>query len=403
MAETLTLIPSLPNDLAALILSYIPFSHHARLKSTCKSWRIFLSSKTVFSLRAANFPPSRLSHLIAIFPEDPSITCPYLFDPEYLAWHALPRMPVNPHVYALCNFASLSLGWHLYVLGGSLFDTRSFPMDRPSPSSVAFRFDLSSFAWNQISPMLMPRGSFACTAISDSNQILVAGGGSRHTMFRAAGSRISSVERYDIEKDEWVELDGMPCFRAGCAGFVVGSEEEREFWVMGGYGESRTMLGVFPVDEYYRDAVVMKLKDGGRWKEVGDMWEDGERMRLGKIVVLDEEDDHGVPGIFMLDGNDIFRYIMASNRWLKESCVPRKAPHDSSFGFVALNGELLVMTLLQGVDTSQIRRSRNRKGNTLLYLQIYHPGKKTWRSLVAMPPSNCTLDFTTAVMCTITV
>ncbi|GMH28038.1 hypothetical protein Nepgr_029881 [Nepenthes gracilis] len=94
---------------------------------------------------------------------------------------------------------------------------------------------------------------------------------------------------------------------------------------------------------------------------------------------------------------------MASNRWLKESCVPRKAPHDSSFGFVALNSELLVMTLLQGVDTSQIQRSRNCKGNTLLYLQIYHPGKKTWRSLVAMPPSNCTLDFTTVVMCAITV
>ncbi|GMH00189.1 hypothetical protein Nepgr_002028 [Nepenthes gracilis] len=94
----------------------------------------------------------------------------YLFDPEYLAWHALLDAG-QPHVYALCNFASLSVGWHLYVLGGSLFDTRSFPMDRPSPSSVAFRFDLL-FRLEPDFPMLMPRGPFACTAISDSNQIL---------------------------------------------------------------------------------------------------------------------------------------------------------------------------------------------------------------------------------------
>lgn len=125
-------------------------------------------------------------------------------------------------------------------------------------------------------------------------------------MFAAAGSRMSSVERYDVEKDEWVSLDGLPRFRAGCVGFLIGNVEEREFWVMGGYGESRTVSGVFPVDEYYRDAVVMELKKGGKWRELGDMWGAGERMRLGKIVVVDDKDG-GPPAIFMLDGSEIFR------------------------------------------------------------------------------------------------
>lgn len=157
--------------------------------------------------------------------------------------------------------------------------------------------------------MLSPRGSFACAALPNSGQILVAGGGSRHSLFAAAGSRMSSVERYDIVKNEWLPLDGLPSFRAGCVGFFVKNGEEREFWVMGGYGESRTISGVFPVDEYYRDAVVMELQNGiggGKWREIGDMWNVGERMRLGKIVVIEDE-NHGLPGVYMLDGNCIMR------------------------------------------------------------------------------------------------
>ncbi|PSS14566.1 F-box/kelch-repeat protein [Actinidia chinensis var. chinensis] len=399
-AQTLTLIPGLPNDLSGLILALVPYSHHTRLKPTCKSWRIFFSPKTLISLRQKHLPQSRLSHLLCIFPQDPSIASPYLFDPRNLAWCALPPMPCNPYVYGLCNFTSISIGPDLYVLGGSLFDTRSFPIDRPSPSSSAFRFNFVTSSWDRLSPMLSPRGSFACVAIPDSDRILVAGGGSRHTMFGAAGSRMSSAEMYDIGRDEWVALDGLPRFRAGCVGFLMGNGKEREFWVMGGYGESRTVSGVFPVDDYYRDAVMMELNSGGKWREIGDMWEEGERRRLGKIVVVEDE-DWEVPGIFMLDESDIFRYDMASNRWWKETSVPRKPSDDASVGFVALDGELHVMTLLTTVDLTETRRSRQHKKAASLFIQIYHPGKKAWRSLISKPPLHPNLNFKTAVMCTI--
>ncbi|RVX19253.1 F-box/kelch-repeat protein OR23 [Vitis vinifera] len=275
----LTLIPGLPNDVSALILSMIPYSCLARLKSISKSWKLFLSSKTLISLRQNNHQ----SQLLCLFPQDPAIANPFLFDPKTLAWCPLPPLPINPYVYGLCNFTSISLGPNLYVLGGSLFDTRSFPLDRPSPSSSVFRFNFLTYSWELLSPMLSPRGSFACVALPNSDQIIVAGGGSRHTMFGAAGSRMSSVERYDVEKDEWVSLDGLPRFRAGCVGFLIGNGEEKEFWVMG----------------------VMELKKGGKWRELGDMWEAGERMRLGKIVVVDDEVG-GAPAIFMLDGSEIF-------------------------------------------------------------------------------------------------
>lgn len=114
-----------------------------------------------------------------------------------------------------------------------------------------------------------------------------------------------------MERDEWIALDGMPSLRAGCVGFFVGNGEKREFWVMGGYGESRTISGVFPVDEYYRDAVVMELMNG-RWRQIGDMWEEGERRRLGKIVVIENHHNYGQPGIFMLDGDEFFRLVFFS-------------------------------------------------------------------------------------------
>ncbi|KAM1748145.1 hypothetical protein ACFX12_009166 [Malus domestica] len=108
---------------------------------------------------------------------------------------------------------------------------------------------------------------------------------------------MSSVERHGIGRNEWVAMDGLPGFRAGCAGFFVGDGEEREFWVMGGYGESRIISGVFPMDEHYRDAVVMELKNGNggcMWREVGDMWEAEERMRLGKTAVVEDGDELGL-------------------------------------------------------------------------------------------------------------
>ncbi|KAH6798622.1 Galactose oxidase/kelch repeat superfamily protein [Perilla frutescens var. frutescens] len=391
--QTLTLIPGLPNDIGALILAFVPYSHHARIKPTCKSWRRFFSSKTLISLRQNYVVAPKL---LCVFPQDPSISPPYLFDPKNLSWCPLPLMPCNPHVYGLSNFISVAVGPHLYVLGGSLFDTRSFPLDRPSPSSSAFRFDFAAFCWESLSPMITPRGSFACAAVPECGKIVVAGGGSRHTMFGAAGSRMSSVEMYDIGSDEWVALDGLPRFRAGCVGFFLGTE----FWVMGGYGESRTVSGVFPVDEYYRDAVVMELKNGGKWRELGDMWEEGERRRLGKIVVADDG-GWDSPGIFMLDRGEIFRYDKISNRWAKETYVPKKVSDDALVGFVAFDEELYLLTLLNVTESTDGRRSRQHKRSSTLLIQIYQPGKSRWRSVIVKPPFHQPLDFKTTVMCPI--
>ena len=97
----------------------------------------------------------------------------------------------------------------------------------------------------------------------------------------------------------------------------------------------------------------------------------------------------------------LYRYDMASNRWWKESQVPKKAPHNSSFGFVVLDGELHVMTLLNAVDTTETRRKQHHKKAGKLYIQIYHPKTKTWRFLTTKSPFPRPLDFNAAVMCSV--
>ncbi|CAF2034989.1 unnamed protein product [Brassica napus] len=383
---TLTLIPGLSNDVARLILSFIPYPHIPRLKSTSKSWYAFLSSKTLISLRRRHDNRHRLSHLLCVFPQDPSISPPLLFDPITLSWRPLPLMPCNPHVYGLCNFAAVGVGSDLYVLGGSAFDTRSYPLDRPLPSSSVFRYSFVKMAWERLAPMLSPRGSFACAAIGG-DRIVVAGGGSRHSLFGAAGSRMSSVEVYDVARDEWREMDELPRFRAGCVGFVV-EEGEREFWVMGGYCGSRTVSGVLPVDEYCNDAAVMNLDGDEKWRLVGDMWGEGESPKLGKIVAVESV-------FYMLDKEWILRYEMGSNRWVKESSVPKKAHFDKPVGFVAVNGELHVMILLDGYNLMETRHTRQRSNAGCLMIHVYDPRKRTWRSVVAKPPFNHQLDFRT--------
>lgn len=310
-----TLIPGLPDDIAALILSLIPFSHRARLKPTSRSWHAFFSSHQPFfllHLRSLIGPtPAAASHchpnLLCIFPQDPSLTTPFLFEPARRAWTPLPCLPCSPHYYGRSNFLALALGPYLYLLGGSLFDVRSFPIDRPRSSAAAYRLDLPTFSspsasWVRLPSMISPRGSFACAADPDSNSILVAGGGSRHTLFGAAGTRMTSAERFDLGRGEWVPEEGLPSFRAGCVGFILGDE----FWVMGGYGDYRMLSGVFPVDEHYLDAVALNLKTR-KWRAVGEMRVEGEWSgRLGRIALVDGVYGE-MPGIFMLDCNTIFR------------------------------------------------------------------------------------------------
>lgn len=217
-------------------------------------------------------------------------------------------------------------------------------------------------------------------------------------MFPSEGSRLSSVERYDVRAGEWRADEGLPKHRAGCVGFVVKQTDEREedeFWVMGGYGDYFAIADVVPASVYYRDAVVLGLRSG-KWREVGDMWEAGERYKLGSVVAIDGGDGQA-PGVYMLDRSLIFRYDFASNRWWKESGLRRKISEDEPCSFVAMNRELYVMT------SPKYDPQGTPKKRPSLDIQVYNPKKRKWRFLRTCPPFEYPIDLKSAVSCTIRV
>lgn len=285
------LLPGLPDDLACLCLACIPLWQQARLKCVCRAWKEALSARFLFDLRSRL---GKAEEFLCVFWDDPALTPGELWDPRARVWRCLPPMPCDPYSYGLTNFECVAVGSALLVMGGSLFDTRAFPMDRPLASSACFRLDSLTQEWHRVADMPTARGSFA--AVAWSGQVYAAGGGSRHAQFGAGGSRVTAVERYDVKEDRWHQVAGLSRIRAGCVGFFL----HGRFYVMGGYGDSRTIAGILPVDEFYSDGEVLDPASG-TWTLLAPMWQPGERTRLGKVALLGDS-------VFMLDGAAIFRY-----------------------------------------------------------------------------------------------
>ncbi|EFJ13150.1 hypothetical protein SELMODRAFT_182085 [Selaginella moellendorffii] len=372
------LIPGLPNDLACVCLACVPLWQHGRLRSVCRSWNAALSGDFIIQLRRKL---GKGEEFLYLFRDDPSLCRGEVFDPRAQLWSTFSPMPCNPSRYSMSNFECVAAGQQLYVLGGSLFDARNFPMDRPVASSSVFKYDPVRSQWEQCQDMKTPRGSFACGIFQGC--LIVAGGGSRHAQFRAGGDRICEAEKYDLARDSWESLPGLHSIRAGCSGFFVGDE----FWVLGGYGEARTISGVLPVDEHYNDGEVFSFGSGS-WRKLEAMWEDGERLRLGRIAVLYGDVD-GLPSVFMLENSKLLRYDFGSNGWYPESELPSPLAAESSCRLVGLDGEVYVIP--GGVNEQRYERSprswsRSTTRRCNILFQIYHPVKRTWRAVVTKPP-----------------
>ena len=99
---------------------------------------------------------------------------------------------------------------------------------------------------------------------------------------------------------------------------------------------------------------------------------------------------HSKCSVFLLQ----CRYDLASNRWSLESRIPRKPPCNSSLAFIVLDWELYVITFWKSAERLDKRAGR-------LFIQIYHPQQKTWRSIITKSPFRYHLDFNAAVMSTV--
>ncbi|XP_021736638.1 F-box/kelch-repeat protein SKIP6-like [Chenopodium quinoa] len=168
------LIPALSNDVALQCLARVPRSHHPFLSLVSKSWRSILRSPLFHATRCAlNTTQSFLFINLRIFnSKDSSFSFrwysldPSTFFPKTQINH-IPRtlIPINPSPSHPIGASFVSLGRHLYVIGGSINDI-------PSPN--LWVLDCLSNKW-EMGPKMRVGREFAASGVID-GKIYVLGG-----------------------------------------------------------------------------------------------------------------------------------------------------------------------------------------------------------------------------------
>jgi hypothetical protein len=125
------------------------------------------------------------------------------------SWQALPSPPPCRRASACWTPAGI------VVTGGSLIDV----VDDPTPGRLAFLYKADTKEWEKLPPMIAPRSSHSSAFLNGSD------GG------RWANGSISTVEKYNIETQEWSRLADLPVETKKPYVAVVNGR----LFVMGGY------------------------------------------------------------------------------------------------------------------------------------------------------------------------
>ena len=135
-----------------------------------------------------------------------------------------------PTARAEVAYGELTHGGKLYVIGGRTFGT----------GKVMECYDVSTDTWTTLTPM--PTARAAAVAVTIDNSIYVIGG--RTGSAPLSGMALTTVERYDIDKDTWSWVAPLPMGRSDFAGVSHGGK----IYVFGGWNH---MSGIIAnVDVY---------------------------------------------------------------------------------------------------------------------------------------------------------
>ncbi|KAL3848882.1 hypothetical protein ACJIZ3_010764 [Penstemon smallii] len=156
------------------------------------------------------------------------------YNPSNNSWNRVTSIPGHGQNLVLKDFAMVSIGYHIYVIGGRLCckffgqnsDNIVEALIDPMVLSCVRRYNVRTGSWDLCAPMNTPRFNFACTVADD--KIYVAGG--QNTLGRATG--ISSTEcnfyfsfffRYKCVGVTWQDKIHV------VGGFVAGGENQGPF------------------------------------------------------------------------------------------------------------------------------------------------------------------------------
>src|SRR5881296_2231464 len=186
----------------------------------------------------------------------------FRYDPAANEWSRLPSLPEGVHHPGVA-----AVGGKIYVMGG-------FTISRPAggglpawvPTSSVWVFDLAANAWSKGVPLPTPRGALTATAAGKwsplrpmltarnhhgaaliDGRIYVVGGRVGSTFIIGLSTNVSTNEVYDVAKDTWSSVLGVPTARSGVGVAVL----EGRMHVLGGEAYLNDLVGTFRTHEAY--------------------------------------------------------------------------------------------------------------------------------------------------------
>ncbi|XP_076946372.1 F-box/kelch-repeat protein At1g16250-like [Bidens hawaiensis] len=170
------------------------------------------------------------------------------YDPTTNMWSHESFVPGIPENSVLKNFAMVSIGTSIYIVGGSVHNVEV--------RSQVLRYNVVTKEWAACAPLSTPRQNFACSVCDD--KIYVAGG--QTTLDGAMG--VSSAEVYDVVLDKWAPMPHMSTVRYKC----VGVTWKGKFHVIGGFTGNKMP---------FMDRCSAEVYDvtNNKWCHVRGMWQ----------------------------------------------------------------------------------------------------------------------------------
>lgn len=313
-------IPSLPDDIAMVVLSRVPPRSHALLTGVCHRWRDLVNSTALYEQRKK---AGTTTHFLCLLqaapqlnPKQPPVYNVSLLN-EHNTWERLPPIPEYRQwgLPLFCRFAAVS--GRLVVVGGWN------PATWETLRSV-YVFSFSSWRWERGTNMPSTRSFFACAAVGD--YIFVAGG---HDNTKMA---LASAERYDLKTDSWEVLPRMHELRDECMGAVL----DEKFHAISGYHTATQCKYVKSAEVY--DPV------SRAWTRIEEMI----HVSPGAIV--------GAAGcLFAIHDREILAYYSSANKWEVLDELPEGDDGISPPLCVTSYGRKLVVTGTCNVDEEKYR------------------------------------------------
>ncbi|XP_059639312.1 uncharacterized protein LOC132281638 [Cornus florida] len=189
------------------------------------------------------------------------------FNPCNNTWSRVTSIPGLEENLVLKDFAMISIGDNIYIIGGRLCKKEIAHVTDESADivdmniqvrSTVLCYNVISEQWTECAPLHVPRYTFACTVYD--NKIYVAGGQSTRDSTRG----ISSAEVYDPSLDMWTCLPNMSTLRYKC----VGVTWQGKIHIVGGFAERGDLDRVV-----LRSSADVYDTEVGKWDHKSGMWQ----------------------------------------------------------------------------------------------------------------------------------